>query len=65
MATVGRQLSDSSPGQADFEKAIVETEAQRAPLAEAISNAMVPLTHTVQITKPRRDTERRENPDVR
>ncbi|MCH5372571.1 MAG: lipolytic enzyme, partial [Planctomycetes bacterium] len=36
-------------GRADFEKAVVETEAQRAPLAEAVSNAMVPVTHTIEI----------------
>ena len=37
-------------GREDFEKAVAETEAERAPLAEAVAKAMVPVTHTIQIT---------------
>ena len=37
-------------GQTDFEKAVAETEAQRAPLAAAIARAMTPVTHTITIT---------------
>lgn len=38
-------------GQADFQKAVAETEARRAPLAAAIAQAMVPVTHTLSITQ--------------
>ncbi len=37
-------------GQSDFEKAVTETEASREPLARAIADALVPVTHTIQIT---------------
>ena len=37
-------------GRADIEKAVAETEAERVPLAKAIAEAMVPVTHTLQIT---------------
>jgi len=37
-------------GQADFEKAVRETEAQRAPLAAAIAEARTPVTHTIKIS---------------
>lgn len=37
-------------GRADIEKAVAETEAERAPLASAVAEAMVPVTHTLQIT---------------
>ena len=37
-------------GRADIEKAVVETEAERTPLAEAIAEAMVLVTHTIRIT---------------
>jgi len=37
-------------GQHDFAKVVAESEAQRAPLAEAIAQAMVPVTHTIEIT---------------
>ncbi|MCL4203219.1 MAG: SGNH/GDSL hydrolase family protein [Pirellulaceae bacterium] len=40
----------SREAQADFAKVVAETEAQRAPLAEAVSQALVPVTHTIQIT---------------
>ena len=38
-------------GQADFQKAVADTEAQRAPLAAAIAAARVPVTHTLEITQ--------------
>ena len=37
-------------GRADFEKAVAETEAQRKPLAKAVADALVPVTHTIEIT---------------
>ncbi len=37
-------------GRADFSKAVAETEAQRAPLAAAIAQALVPVPHTITIT---------------
>lgn len=37
-------------GRADIEKAVAETEAERAPLAKAVAEAMAPVTHTLQIT---------------
>jgi hypothetical protein len=40
----------SREGQADFAKVVTETEAQRAPLAEAVSQALVPVRHTIQVT---------------
>jgi len=39
----------SREGQADFPKVVAETEAQRAPLAEAVAKAMVPITHTIEV----------------
>lgn len=38
-------------GKADFSKAVKDTEAVREPLAKAISAAMVPVTHTLEIRK--------------
>jgi hypothetical protein len=40
----------SSEARADFSKVVAETEAQRTPLAEAIAKALVPVTHTIEIT---------------
>ena len=37
-------------GRADMEKAVAETEAERAPLAEAVAEAMVPVQHRIGIT---------------
>lgn len=34
----------------DFSKIVAETEASRAPLAEAVAKAMKPVTHTIEIT---------------
>ena len=36
-------------GRSDFEKAVAQTEAAREPLAKAIAQAMVPVTHTIQL----------------
>jgi hypothetical protein len=36
---------------ADFAKVVAETEAQRAPLVEAIANARIPVTHAIEITR--------------
>jgi lysophospholipase L1-like esterase len=36
-------------GKADMEAAVKRTEAERAPLAAAIANAFVPVTHTIRI----------------
>jgi lysophospholipase L1-like esterase len=38
-------------GKADFDKVVVETEAMRKPLADAITTSMQPVTHTLEITK--------------
>jgi lysophospholipase L1-like esterase len=46
-----KQRFHSREGQADFAKAVAETEAQRAPLAAALAKAMVPVTHTIAITQ--------------
>ncbi len=45
-----KQVFHSPQGRADFAKVVAETEAQRTPLAEAISQAFVPVTHTIEIT---------------
>ena len=45
-----KQVFHGPQGRADFPKVVAETEAQRAPLAEAISKALVPVTHTIEIT---------------
>lgn len=36
-------------GKADFDRAVAETETNRRPLAEAIVNAMLPVTHMIEI----------------
>ena len=38
-------------GQADFNKAVADTEVIRQRLADAIAAAMVPVTHVLQIEK--------------
>jgi len=45
-----KKVFHSREGQADFAKVVAETEAQRAPLAEAIAEGMLPVTHTIKIT---------------
>ncbi len=45
-----KQVFHGREGQHDFAKVVAESEAQRAPLAEAIAQAMVPVTHTIEIT---------------
>ena len=40
----------SVEARADFAKVVAETEAIRAPLAEAIAQALVPVTHTIEVT---------------
>lgn len=40
----------SREAQADFARVVADTEAQRAPLAAAVARAMVPVTHTIEIT---------------
>ena len=46
-----KKIFHGREGRMDFEKAVTETEAQRTPLAEAIAEAMVPVTHTIEITR--------------
>ena len=48
-----KQVFHGPQGRADFPKVVAETEAQRAPLAEAISQALVPVTHTIEVTPGR------------
>lgn len=38
-------------GRADIEKAVAETETERAPLAEAVAQAMEPVTHVIRVTR--------------
>jgi hypothetical protein len=45
-----KQVFHGPQGRADFPKVVAETEAQRKPLAEAISKALVPVTHTIEVT---------------
>ncbi|TWU33419.1 SGNH/GDSL hydrolase family protein [Novipirellula artificiosorum] len=46
-----KAIFHGAPGKADFEKAVLETEAERAPLAQAVADAVVPVTHTIKITR--------------
>ena len=45
-----KEVFHGPEGQADFQKVLAETEAQRAVLAAAISTAMLPVRHTIEIT---------------
>ena len=38
-------------GRSDFDRAVIDTEAVRKPLADAIAAAMVPVTHTIEISR--------------
>jgi len=44
-----KQVFHSKEAQADMAKAVESTEAERAPLARAIADAMIPLRHTIMI----------------
>jgi len=44
-----KQIFHGPEGKADIDKAVADTEAVRAPLAAAIADAMVPVTHTIRI----------------
>ncbi|HUC84751.1 MAG TPA: SGNH/GDSL hydrolase family protein [Candidatus Acidoferrales bacterium] len=44
-----KQVFHSKEAEADMEKAVATTEAERAPLAQAIADAMTPVTHTIVI----------------
>ena len=44
-----KQVFHGSEGRADMAKAVARTEAERAPLAQAISDAVVPIRHTLKI----------------
>lgn len=46
-----KKIFHGPEGRADFEKTVSTTEAERAPLAQAIVDAVVPVTHTIQITR--------------
>lgn len=45
-----KQVFHGREGNADFAKAVAETEAIRAPLAEAVAKAMTPVRYTIEIT---------------
>jgi lysophospholipase L1-like esterase len=45
-----KQVFHGPQGRADFPKVVAETEAQRTPLAEAISESLIPVTHTIEVT---------------
>jgi hypothetical protein len=44
-----KQTFRKPEAKADIERVAAETEKERAPLAEAIHNAFVPVTHTIKI----------------
>ncbi|MEI8288928.1 MAG: SGNH/GDSL hydrolase family protein [Verrucomicrobiota bacterium] len=44
-----KQVFHSKEAKADMDKAVADTEAERAPLAAAIAGAMVPVRHTIVI----------------
>ncbi len=44
-----KQVFHSKEARADMDKAVADTEAERAPLAAAIASAMVPVRHTIVI----------------
>jgi lysophospholipase L1-like esterase len=44
-----KEIFHGPRGKADMEKAVDETEVQRKPLAKAIREAMVPVTHQIEI----------------
>lgn len=46
-----KKIFHGRAGKTGFEKVVVETEARRAPLADAIAKAVVPVTHTIEITQ--------------
>jgi lysophospholipase L1-like esterase len=48
-----KQIFHGDEGKADMDKAVERTEAERAPLASAISAAMVPVRHTLRILPAR------------
>ena len=45
-----KELFHGEAGQADMEKTAADSERERAPLAAAIQEAFVPVTHTLVIT---------------
>ncbi len=46
-----KSIFHGAEGKANFEQAVINTEAKRKPLADAIAAAMTPVTHTIEITK--------------
>jgi hypothetical protein len=44
-----KEIFHGAQGKANLEKAVSETEAERKPLAEAIRETMVPVTHEIEI----------------
>jgi hypothetical protein len=44
-----KEVFHSQEAQADMDKAVSTTEAERAPLAQAVADAMTPVTHTIVI----------------
>jgi len=44
-----KKIFHGPEGKADITKAVADTEAVRAPLAAAIADAMVPVTHTIRL----------------
>jgi hypothetical protein len=45
-----KQMFHGEPGRMDMDRTVELTEKARAPLADAIKAAFVPVTHTLQIT---------------
>jgi hypothetical protein len=44
-----KQIFHGKEGKKNFEKAVVDTEAERKPLADAVAAAVVPIEHTLKI----------------
>ena len=44
-----KQIFHGPAGKADINKAVADTEAERAPLAAAIASAVTPVTHTIRL----------------
>ena len=47
-----KQIFHGKEGREDMEGAVKKTEAERAPLVEAVRAALVPVTHVLRIEAP-------------
>ena len=58
-----KEVFHSKEAEADMDKAVSTTEAERAPLAQAVADAMTPVTHTIVI-RPVTSADLRPSPDI-